>query len=72
MTRTFLALNQMSPGVGTMRRAGFAGGERHLDFWVEPSPLTRATQQSPLGIRHHELIFHLDPAQGSTGTRAVF
>lgn len=39
----------MPLSMGTMRRAGFAGGDRLLDFWAEPSPSTRAIQESPPG-----------------------
>lgn len=63
----------MPLSMGTMRRAGFAGGDGFLDFGAELSPLTR-TRESPLGRRHQPgcgLMSHLDPAQGSTGTGAV-
>lgn len=65
----------MPLSLGTMRRAGFAGGGGFLDLRAEPSSLTRATQESTLR-RHHwpgrGLPVLLDLAQGSTGTSAVF
>lgn len=63
----------MPLSMGTMRRAGFAGGDGLLDFGAEPSPLAR-TRESPLGRRHQPgrgLMPHLDQAQGSAGAAAV-